>query len=114
MYSVIYWVVAINTLLVYDYAGHKEGVLSPALAWVLWFASNTKSVLFPVMFWSVINDISSRKTATGVPFSRIAYGTLVFGGQLGGIIGSTLAGNNQYLGGTAMLVISQAVALVLV
>lgn len=113
-YSIIYWIVAVNVLLVYDYEKHQEGVLGAEVAWVLWFASNTKSVLFPVMFWSVMNDISTRKTMTGVSFSRIAYGLLVFGGQVGGIVGSTIAGNNQYLGGTPMLVIVQAVALLLV
>lgn len=111
LYSVIYWAVAINTLLVYDWHGHKEGVLEPRLAWVFYYASNTKSVLFPVMFWSVMADVSAKKARDGVPFSKIAYGTLVFGGQAGGIIGSTIAGNNNYLGGTPMLVISQAVVL---
>eukprot|EP00931_Biecheleriopsis_adriatica_P121322 TRINITY_DN96402_c0_g1_i1.p1 TRINITY_DN96402_c0_g1~~TRINITY_DN96402_c0_g1_i1.p1 ORF type:complete len:556 (+),score=64.69 TRINITY_DN96402_c0_g1_i1:75-1670(+) len=114
LYAVIYWVVAINTLLSYDWTHNKEGVLAPVVAWVFWYASNTKSVLFPVMFWSVMNDISARYTATGVPFSRIAYGTLVFAGQVGGIVGSTIAGNNQHLGGTPMLVISQAVILMIV
>jgi len=61
-----------------------------------------------------MNDISARKSMTGVSFSRIAYGLLVFGGQVGGIVGSTIAGNNQYLGGTPMLVIVQAVSLLLV
>jgi ATP/ADP translocase len=114
LYSAIYWVVAVNCLLVYDWKGHKEGVMGKPQAWFFWFASNTKSVLFPVMFWSMMNDISTRRTATGVSFSRIAYGTLVFGGQLGGIVGSTVAGNNEYLGGTPMLIIAQATALLLV
>jgi len=114
LFSILYWVIAINTLVVYDWKGHKEGVMGKPQAWVFYYASNTKSVLFPVMFWSVMNDISTMKTATGVPFSKVAYGTLVFGGQLGGIIGSLIAGNNQYLGGTPMLVISQAVILLVV
>merc|ERR1712083_615761 len=72
------------------------------------------AVLFPVMFWSVMNDVSARETSTGVPFSRIAYGTLVFAGQMGGVVGSMVAGNNAHLGGTPMLVISQAVVLLIV
>eukprot|EP00930_Biecheleria_cincta_P086957 TRINITY_DN76212_c0_g1_i1.p1 TRINITY_DN76212_c0_g1~~TRINITY_DN76212_c0_g1_i1.p1 ORF type:complete len:558 (+),score=76.90 TRINITY_DN76212_c0_g1_i1:166-1839(+) len=113
LYSGIYWAVAVNTLLVYDWKGGKEGVLEPRLAWIFYYASNTKSVLFPVMFWSVMADVSDRQTDDGTPFSKIAYGTLVFGGQAGGIIGSMLAGNNNYLGGTPMLVISQAAVLLI-
>jgi hypothetical protein len=113
-YSGLYWYVAVNTLLVYDFKTRTEGVLPAAEAWFLYYASNTKSVLFPVMFWSCIADISAQKTENNVPFSRIAYGTLVFGGQLGGILGSLIAGNNAHIGGTPMLIISQAVILLLV
>lgn len=114
IYSAIYWVVAANTLAIYDWKAGKEGVLSPTIAWIFWFASNTKSVLFPVMFWSIMNDISARRTQGNVQFSKIAYGTLVFGGQCGGIIGSLISGNNQYLGGTPMLMIVQAAVLLIV
>jgi hypothetical protein len=114
VYSAIYVVVAVDTLLVYDWEGHKEGVMAPSLAWIFWFATNTKNVLFPVMFWSIMNDVSAQTTSTGVQYSRIAYGALVFGGQAGGIVGSTVAGNNGSLGGTPMLVIEQAVVLLIV
>jgi hypothetical protein len=97
VYSAIYVVVAVDTLRVYDWEGHKEGVLAPSLAWIFWFATNTKNVLFPVMFWSIMNDVSAQTTSTGVQYSRIAYGALVFGGQAGGIVGSTVAGNNGSL-----------------
>lgn len=114
IYALIYVAIGINTLLIYDWKGHKEGVLGAPSAWAFYYASNTKSVLFPVMFWSVMNDISTRRTLAAVPFSKIAYGTLVFGGQVGGIIGSLISGNNQHLGGTPMLLIVQAMVLLVV
>merc|ERR1719460_3110217 len=51
LYCVIYSAVAVEVIMVYDWKEHKEGVLGAPLAWIFWFASNTKSVLFPVMFW---------------------------------------------------------------
>jgi hypothetical protein len=77
------------------------------------------------MFWSVIADVSAQKSASGVPFSKIAYGSLVFGGQVGGIIGSLTAVITSGIGTTTstpghatgaapILVFLQAIALFVV
>ena len=45
---------------------------------------------------------------------KIAYPALVFAGQLGGLAGSLLATDVHKLGGTASLLVMQAVALLII
>lgn len=98
VYAAIYILIAVRALV--------DSHIEPWLAWVLFYATNTKAVLFPVMLWSVMNDLSSSQ------YSKIAYPSLVFGGQVGGLVGSLYATNVKYVGGTPGLLIAQAAALV--
>ena len=55
-----------------------------------------------------MNDLSTTR------YSKIAYPALVFAGQLGGLAGSLLATDVHKLGGTASLLVMQAVALLII
>lgn len=100
VYAVIYSIIAIESF------QHQH--ISARWAWVLFYATNTKSVLFPVMLWSVMNDLSSTQ------YSKIAYPALVSAGQLGGLAGSLLATAVKDVGGSSGLLIMQAAALLII
>lgn len=100
VYTVLYVLIAVQSW------EHEH--LPNRWAWTLFYATNTKSVLFPVMLWSVMNDLSSTK------YSKIAYPALVTAGQVGGLAGSLLATEVCKVGGTSGLLVMQAVALVVI
>ncbi|CAE7334423.1 unnamed protein product [Symbiodinium necroappetens] len=100
VYALVYALIAVRSLM----RPHIE----PWLAWILFYATNTKSVLFPVMLWSVMNDLSSTQ------YSKVAYPALVFAGQVGGLAGSLYATFVHRVGGTSGLLVVQAVALVII
>eukprot|EP00913_Durusdinium_trenchii_P014457 g13561.t1 len=56
VYTVLYVLIAVQSW------EHEH--LPNRWAWTLFYATNTKSVLFPVMLWSVMNDLSSTKYST--------------------------------------------------
>mmetsp|Transcript_35642 Transcript_35642/g.74158 ORF Transcript_35642/g.74158 Transcript_35642/m.74158 type:complete len:495 (+) Transcript_35642:35-1519(+) len=100
VYAVLYALIAVRSFM----RPHIE----PWLAWILFYATNTKSVLFPVMLWSVMNDLSSTQ------YSKVAYPALVFAGQVGGLAGSLYATFVHRVGGTSGLLVVQAAALVII
>lgn len=108
VYAVIYSIIAIESF------QHQH--ISARWAWVLFYATNTKSVLFPVMLWSVMNDLSSTQYSTPcyALLKKIAYPALVSAGQLGGLAGSLLATAVKDVGGSSGLLIMQAAALLII
>ncbi|CAE7586155.1 unnamed protein product [Symbiodinium natans] len=100
VYCVIYTFIAVRSLM--------QPHIEPWLAWILFYTTNTKSVLFPVMLWSVMNDLSSTQ------YSKVAYPALVFAGQVGGLAGSLYATFVHHVGGTSGLLVVQAAALVVI
>jgi hypothetical protein len=80
----------------------------PIWGWLLFFATDTKATLFPVMLWSVVNEVSSPDN------SKKAYPVIAFACQLGSIGGSGATILVDYLGGTAGLLIGQGISICLV
>lgn len=74
-------------------------------AYLLLFATDTKSVILPVMMWSVVNDVSTPA------LSKKAYPTITMACQLGGMLGSLLAASLEYVGGTVGLICIQVAML---
>ncbi|CAE7403714.1 unnamed protein product [Symbiodinium pilosum] len=100
VYAIVYAFIAVRSLM--------QPHIEPWLAWILFYATNTKSVLFPVMLWSVMNDLSSTQ------YSKVAYPALVFAGQVGGLAGSLYATFVHRVGGTSGLLVVQAAALIII
>eukprot|EP00434_Breviolum_minutum_P010439 symbB.v1.2.009205.t1/scaffold580.1/size320225/7 len=100
IYALLYAIIAVESL------QHQH--IDRRWAWTLYYVSNTKSVLFPVMLWSTMNDVSSTQ------FSKIAYPVLVSSAQLGGLAGSLVATAVKHVGHTAGLMVIQASALLIV
>jgi ATP/ADP translocase len=100
VYAAIYTVLAIKS-----FAGDH---VDSSLGWVLFYTTNTKAVTFPVMFWSVMNDISDSQSL------KVAMPALITAGQVGGFAFSLFAANATRVGGTPTLLITQAVGLVLI
>lgn len=69
------------------------------VAWVLYFAAETRAVIVMPMIWSVVADVSTAE------LSRKAYGMLFFGIQVGGILGSFCAMKVSSLGGEVGLLL---------
>jgi len=77
------------------------------LGYVMYYSTELKAVICPVMIWCVLNDLTPPKLA------RIAYPPIVFFIQVGTIIGSFMAGEVDWFGGNTGLVIIQVVCLIL-
>lgn len=78
------------------------------VAWALYMATETKSVILMPMTWSVINDVSSPELA------KKAYPFIFFVSQLGGIGGSFMAIQVTSLGGEVGLLAIQTFTLALI
>lgn len=84
--------------------GHPE----PWLAWVLYYATETKGVIIMPMIWSVIAEASTSALA------KKAYPIMFFVVQVGGILGSLVAIQISDLGGEVGLLFMQAASFAVV
>jgi len=100
-YAVLYLAIA----LVLAASGGHPGAW---LAWVLYYATETRAVILMPMIWSILNDLTSSTLA------RKVYPLIFFAIQLGGIAGSFVAVHVRTLGGEVGLLLIQAAALLLV
>mmetsp|Transcript_89985 Transcript_89985/g.291218 ORF Transcript_89985/g.291218 Transcript_89985/m.291218 type:complete len:479 (-) Transcript_89985:337-1773(-) len=100
-YTLIFLSITIALLL-------SKGKPGAWLAWVLYYAAETKSVIVMPMIWSVIADVSTWE------LSKQAYPFIFFLTQLGGILGSMAAMTVSSLGGEVGLLLLQTAAFVAV
>jgi len=78
------------------------------LAWVLYYATETRAVIVMPMIWSVLTDVTSPAVA------KIAYPAVFCAIQIGGILGSLAAVSVSSLGGELGLLLLQAGIFVLI
>uniref|UniRef100_A0A7S1SE66 ADP,ATP carrier protein n=1 Tax=Alexandrium catenella TaxID=2925 RepID=A0A7S1SE66_ALECA len=86
----------------------EGGRPGPWLAWVLYYAFETKTVIMMPMIWSVVADVSTAE------LSRKAYPFIFFVIQVGGIVGSLFAIKVSSLGGEIGLLLIQTVTFLVV
>mmetsp|Transcript_41432 Transcript_41432/g.119311 ORF Transcript_41432/g.119311 Transcript_41432/m.119311 type:complete len:475 (+) Transcript_41432:168-1592(+) len=77
-------------------------------AWLLYYATDTKSVIFMPMIWSVLADVTSSDVAKKV------YPVLFFLCQVGGVAGSLVAVKVSSLGGEVGLLLMQTLSFLLI
>lgn len=86
----------------------SPGAIPAWVAWVLYFAVETKGVLLMPMIWSVVADVSTTE------LSKKAYPFIFFLAQVGGIGGSFIAISVDSLGGPVGLLLIQTFTLALI
>lgn len=100
-YGAVYTVICLGLI---ASAGHP----SPWIAWVLYYATETKGVIVMPMIWSVITDVTTPELA------KKAYPPMFFIVQIGGILGSLLAIEVNDLGGEVGLLLMQTASFVII
>mmetsp|Transcript_147446 Transcript_147446/g.456110 ORF Transcript_147446/g.456110 Transcript_147446/m.456110 type:complete len:467 (-) Transcript_147446:9-1409(-) len=86
----------------------EAGRPGPWVAWVLYYAFETKTVIVMPMVWSLVADVSTAE------LSRKAYPFIFFVIQVGGILGSLAAIKVGSLGGEVGLLLIQTATFVVV
>lgn len=94
VFTLIYLVVVLEML-------RNETNPSHWSIWLLYYATETRSVIIMPMIWSVVNDLSTPS------MSKKAYPAVFFAVQLGGILGNAMAVFVKSLGGYTFLVVLQ-------
>lgn len=80
----------------------------PWVAWILYYATETKGVIIMPMIWSIIAEVSTPDLA------KKAYPIMFFVIQVGGIVGSYVAVKVESLGGEVNLLLFQILCFVMV